>query len=333
MSNQRNTPSQSKVWLWIVLVLASLILLLNGWLSQQGEPLPARLTDYAKDVVATSLAELDSSSQTAIPAASTPSEATATPQPTYVPSPTSYAEGVADADTEMWSESDTAFDYYVLALCWQPAFCETQPQKEECVTQHAQRYDAQNFALHGLWPSLANDPQHTFNYCDVPRAVVAQDSVDWCDLPALPLSAEVWDDLTVIMPGTASCLQNHEWYKHGTCAGMSAEAYFALSHHLTALFSQTAFDDYVADHAGETVQRSALLDRFAQEFGSDHVDCLTLRCDRVEGTSLLTEIQLTLRPDIASPAAFSELFPVEDIRPDGNCPAEFRIDVVGLGNF
>jgi ribonuclease T2 len=253
------------------------------------------------------------------------------PAGTLSPTPLPYPDSLENANSAPWLDAEITFDYYVVALSWQPAFCETHPHKEECVTQSAQRYDAHNFALHGLWPS---DFEHSLDYCDVSPTIVAQDRAgDWCDLPALTLSDGVWSDLASFMPGTASCLQNHEWYKHGTCAGMSAEAYFALSNHLTGLFSQTAFDDYVADHAGEWVQRNALLDQFAREFGADTQDYLSLRCDQVEAAILLTEIQLVLRPDIAPEAAFGELFPTDDIRPRGTCPTEFKIDVVGLGNF
>jgi len=40
----------------------------------------------------------------------------------------------------------------VLALSWTAAFCETKPNKRECKNQTNKRYDAVNFALHGLWP-------------------------------------------------------------------------------------------------------------------------------------------------------------------------------------
>ena len=114
---------------------------------------------------------------------------------------------------------------------------------------------------------------------------------------------------------------------------MSAEAYYALSNHLMDLFSRTAFDDYVADNAGRTVLRNMLLDKFEDEFGPDASDYLSLRCNKVDGVSLLTEIQLTLRTDIAPDANFGAFFPTDDVHPQGSCPSQFKIDVVGLDNF
>ncbi|NBD34976.1 MAG: hypothetical protein GVY30_03130 [Chloroflexi bacterium] len=307
-------------------------------MSPRGEPLPEELTDFAEDVVATSMVELelDGEESTAEALAPTSVPPTASDSTTATATLFESAETVTSPEGEdaPWFTGVGDFDYYVLALSWQPAFCETKPGKEECVTQSVSRYDAHNFALHGLWPNLEDDPNHTFGYCDVSTSVVRQDQAsDWCALPALSLSDATASDLTVFMPGTASCLQNHEWYKHGTCAGMSAEAYFALSNHLTDLFSRTAFDDYVADHAGSVVSRNELLDVFADEFGAEAHDYLSLRCDKIEGVSLLTEIQVALRPDIPPDAGFGDLFPTEDIPPSGSCPAQFKIDLVGLDNF
>ena len=51
---------------------------------------------------------------------------------------------------------------YLLALSWEPSFCETHPKKTECKTLSANRYDASHLSLHGLWPQPRNNA-----YCDV----------------------------------------------------------------------------------------------------------------------------------------------------------------------
>ena len=48
---------------------------------------------------------------------------------------------------------------FVLALSWEPAFCETQPDVPECRSQTTGSLDARQFSLHGLWPPDV--------YCDV----------------------------------------------------------------------------------------------------------------------------------------------------------------------
>jgi len=117
---------------------------------------------------------------------------------------------------------ESNFATYILALGWEPAFCETKPDKQECVTQSADRFDADNFMLHGLWPDDGDNDYGDTSHCDLSQSVIQQDKAgDWCDLPALSLSDPVAEDLFVLMPGATSCLQNHEWYKHGTCSELT----------------------------------------------------------------------------------------------------------------
>ena len=236
---------------------------------------------------------------------------------------------VDTTSSSLWANADGNFDYYTLALSWQPTFCETNSRKPECVTQTRDRYDATNFALHGLWPNQQNDPSHSFAYCQQPESIVDQDHGDWCEMPPLSLSDTIAADLQVYMPGTASCLQNHEWYKHGVCADMSDDAYFALSNALVASFSQTEFNQTIANHIGEEVSRRDLLNQFEGEFGSGADDYLSLRCTDIDGVSTLSEIQLVLKNDLDDVSNFSHLFPTETIRPQGNCPQQFMIDDAG----
>ena len=51
---------------------------------------------------------------------------------------------------------------YLLAISWQPAFCQTRQRKSECITQTQARFDADHFTLHGLCPQPINNV-----YCDV----------------------------------------------------------------------------------------------------------------------------------------------------------------------
>ena len=47
---------------------------------------------------------------------------------------------------------------FVLAITWQPAFCEANGRKPECVFQTQTRFDGANFSLHGLWPQPSRRP-------------------------------------------------------------------------------------------------------------------------------------------------------------------------------
>jgi ribonuclease T2 len=324
---------------WIALILALLVLAANFILTQIGSDLlPDAVTDIAEGVVATSVQELRSDAPTDVPGATPTSQTKPTTAPTRVIAseldPTTQSPAPSTADDGIW-EGVVAqgFDRYVLALSWEPAFCETRPDKEECVTQSAVRFDADNFVLHGLWPDDGDRDYNDTSYCDVSQSLIQQDKAgDWCDMPALSLSDTLADDLFVLMPGATSCLHNHEWTKHGTCSELSPEAYYALSNHLTALFSQTEFNAYVADRVGTEVARSELLDQFEAEFGAGNDQYLSLQCDEVQGTSMLTELYITVKQEIDATDSFDELFPDYDVRPQGSCPRSFWIDEVGIGN-
>jgi ribonuclease I len=329
-SQNKTIPFDLKKGGALVIILALLILAANAILSDRGTPLPTDVVNLAETVVGDSLAS-DQTGTATVPSTRTPKSPTPTPKAPSTSTPVSAPSGSGDL---AWAGAEGKFDYYVLALSWQPAFCETQPTKEECETQAAGRFDATNFALHGLWPNITGDDDHTYGYCDVTQGVIEQDKAgDWCDMPQLSLSDTVWQDLTVSMPGTASCLENHEWYKHSVCAGMSPEAYFALTNALVTRFAETNFNHYVAERIGNDVARRDLLSQFDAEFGDGASDFLSLRCTKLNGISLLTEIQIVLQPDLTTLDDFAALFPDEQIPPAGNCPQTFRVDQVGLRNY
>ncbi|MBY6135952.1 ribonuclease T2 [Leisingera sp. XS_AS12] len=98
------------------------------------------------------------------------------------------------------------FDYYVLALSWSPNWCAQEGDARKADQCHP-RHD-HGWTLHGLWPQFHRGWP---SYC---RTAVA------------PPSRAMSRDMADIMgsPGLAW----HQWKKHGTCAGLSAQAYYAL---------------------------------------------------------------------------------------------------------
>ena len=60
--------------------------------------------------------------------------------------------------------------FALLAVSWQPAFCEQRPKKPECASQTANRYDATHFSLHGLWPGPRSN-----SYCNIAKFIVDTD--------------------------------------------------------------------------------------------------------------------------------------------------------------
>ncbi len=309
-----NKRSQSdKIWQWGVLILVLILMIVRFAWSQKSALQSEEVTAQVQQSPAAEIAGLP----TNVPALPQPS-----PMATSVLRPTTSAAP--------WANPPGDFDYYILALSWQPAFCEFEPGKKECSTQSDERFDAQNFVLHGLWPDQRNSgSEYSSSYCGLPAKIIQQDqSGSWCSLPDLALSTEVQEQLTTYMPGTASCLQNHEWYKHGVCTELSADAYYALANRLVELFAETEFNATIAAHTGDEMSRRGLLDLFEAEFGAGTSSFLSLRCDE-RTTGLLTEIRLAIRKDLGELNDLSQVFPDEKVQPQGNCPQKISIDAVG----
>ena len=225
------------------------------------------------------------------------------------------------------------FDYYTLALSWQPAFCESKPNKLECQSQHEGQFYAEHFTLHGLWPNVQGDKRHTYEYCQMSKSLIKQyKRKRWCNLPKLDLSKQVREQLSQFMPGYISCLQRHEWYKHGSCSGLSENDYYVVSNQLVELFSKTRFSQYVAKNVGRYVNRKVLLKQFDKEFGQGSRHYLALKCKKVRGISLLTEIRIYLKKELSIVSDFKHLFPEKRLTVRGTCPRRFKIDEVGMAN-
>ena len=99
------------------------------------------------------------------------------------------------------------FDYYVLSLSWSPNWCLREGDakgSEQCDARHDF-----GWILHGLWPQYHRG------------------FPDYCQSAKRPPSRAMTKEMADIM-GTSG-LAWHQWKKHGTCTGLEAADYFALS--------------------------------------------------------------------------------------------------------
>src|SRR5574337_793854 len=221
---------------------------------------------------------------------------------------------------------DPVAEQYVFAISWQPAFCETKPEKTECKTQEAGRFDADHFALHGLWPQ----PKGNI-FCGVSTADrVHAEQGKWDKLPEPDLSAETRARLSKAMPGTASNLQRHEFTKHGTCFPGSADLYFRVSLALLEQINTSRLRDLMATHIGATVSLEDITRGFEQSFGAGAGAALGVHCvdDQDSRRTLISEIRINLK------GALKETIKLQDVldrstRTDGNC-SKGIVDPVGL---
>jgi ribonuclease T2 len=194
------------------------------------------------------------------------------------------------------SEKHTQF---VLSLGWEPGFCESHNTKSECVSETSDRFDATHFVLHGLWPQ----PRRR-EYCNVSRDLIDQDKRgDWQALPSVDLSTETREHVAIVMPGTQSLLDRHEWLRHGTCYGSDAETYFRQALSLVDAVNSSPVQALFAGNVGREISISAIKDAFNSGFGSGAGDRIRLACKRDGSRLLITEITIGLgaRPDDNTP--------------------------------
>lgn len=213
---------------------------------------------------------------------------------------------------------------YVLALSWEPAFCEGLPDKTECRQQTAQSYDATHLSLHGLWPQPRNR-----SYCGVAAAIVARDKAhDWAALPAVTLSAATRSDLEAVMPGTRSLLERHEWIVHGTCSGVGQDAYFRRAALFAGTIDNTAANALLAARIGRHVDAGEIRAAFDTAFGEGAGDRVRIACERDGDRSLISEITIGMRGDVMGNGGIGELILASPPTSPG-CPGGI-VDPVGL---
>jgi ribonuclease T2 len=227
--------------------------------------------------------------------------------------------GTTTADTASASATPTApatkndKGFYVLALSWQPAFCESKPNKPECKTQTASRYDANHFTLHGLWPQ----PRRNV-FCGVDKATIAlDDQRQWDKLPEPKINLETKIVLDKVMPGTQSFLERHEWIKHGTCFPGDAESYFKSSVRLAGSVNTSVVQNFMAENIGKKIQTEDLRAKFDEAFGAGAGERVRVSCDK---QGRIAEITIGLKGDVGSGTDMAQLI-AASAPTDAGCPA------------
>lgn len=203
-----------------------------------------------------------------------------------------------------------SFDFYLLALTAHPAFCaDGHARKSEC-----RAGAAMPISIHGLWPESLQPGRY-------PRD---------CEGPPLDLRPDSEARLATLMPGMADGLHEHEWRKHGTCAGLEDDVYFGHTYTL-ALRVVDALGDELTTLAGDSTT-AADLRRVADDRESGMGATLTFHCRTLRDAPrehrqepYLVEIRQCLDnsgPD-GGPGSRMECASVK--RRDQGCGAGFRI--------
>ena len=155
------------------------------------------------------------------------------------------------------------FDFYLLNLSWSPEFCATHSDSPECGRNLG-------FVVHGLWPQ-DNDGDYPQNCGDAPGPATPQAHTD-------------------LIP-TASLVE-HEWRTHGTCSGLTADAYFS---EIRKAFAGVRIPPNIGSGGdADGVAPESLLARFATANPTYPPGSFALSC----GNNRLTAVEICLSKDL-----------------------------------
>ena len=152
-----------------------------------------------------------------------------------------------------------SFDYYLLNLSWSPEFCYSHQSAPECGR-------GATFVLHGLWPQNS-DGSYPQNCSDAPG-------------PANPSQySDIYPDQSLL---------EHEWRTHGTCSGLSPDAFFTTAR--AAFQSFTVPPKLAQLNAQISLAPDQILSLVTQSNPSIGASSLALSC----GNNYLTAVEVCL---------------------------------------
>lgn len=168
----------------------------------------------------------------------------------------------------------------LLCISWQNAFCEMNQQKRECRNIDLTSYATSHFTLHGLWPQ--------------PRSKVSckGETKVWLEKP-------LYQRLSQMMPGTQSGLHKHEWKKHGTCYGKSADKYFEDSLALLEQVNNSDVQTLFSRNAGNMLTKKEVMQAFDKSFGKGSGRKVRMICENGLITELRIHLEGEITPDIS----------------------------------
>jgi ribonuclease T2 len=130
------------------------------------------------------------------------------------------------------------------------------------------------------------------------------------------------------MPGVQSGLERHEWTKHGTCAGVSAETFYRRAMALLEAINGSPVRALFAERLGKRVSAREIAAAFDSGFGAGAGDRVDVSCRNDGSRTLVTELQIELEGDVMGAGTLRQLMadaPMVDARCDGGV-----VDRVGL---
>ena len=206
-------------------------------------------------------------------------------------------------------------DAYVLSISWSPGFCQTHHSKTECQNL-SNTYASSHFTLHGLWPNKSICGTK-YGFC----GDVKNKPRDFCDYPPVPnLSETMRNKLEQYIPSVkhGTCLERHEWWKHGTCSGYDVDDYYNTATSMLEKVNQSDFVlNYIRTNIGKSLSTEELYKEFDNSFGDNARNHISLMCKN----GALEEIQIQLPQKLDS--EFKTLIHESDTKVKNTCGDKF----------
>ncbi|MCO7223587.1 hypothetical protein [Pleionea sp. CnH1-48] len=213
-------------------------------------------------------------------------------------------------------------DSHSLALSWQPAFCQSRQHYKECREQQKRKAPVGGFSLHGLWPNNQQCQPYRYRYCG---QVKQKPKGNFCSYPDIQLAADIREQLAMVMPSAryGTCLERHEWWKHGTCRDKNPDDYFKLSLILLKQLNESSFTQvFMRNNLEKKVSRAQLQEALAKALKVDIDHKIRLQCKH----NNLVEMVISLPASIDPKLTLSQLVHSARKIAPGNCGHTFFID-------
>eukprot|EP01034_Spumella_vulgaris_P033243 gene33243-41016_t len=158
-------------------------------------------------------------------------------------------------------------DSYLLAMSWQPGFCEHTPRtsgKPECAAMDKGSLVVSNLTLHGLWPNK--------KACGT--------SYGNCDGKPFALKKETVALVAPWMPNFyyENSFGKYEWNKHGTCQSLDPDAYFTKAVAAVKLVNSSAIGEQILKNIGGSFNADKFFATLRSQYGEAAASRVMLVC-------------------------------------------------------
>ncbi len=192
-------------------------------------------------------------------------------------------EDVAGGKKDKFCHTANKQDSYVLAVTWQPGFCEHvhyKGEKPECNALNDGELVIDHLTLHGLWP---NRKECGTNY----------DSCQEQSGKPFSLREETVSRIAPWMPNFyySTTFGKYEWEKHGTCQSLPKDDYFNKAVSAVELVNASEIGGIIRSNIGGSFNVAAFFDKIGKKYGAQVANNMMLICTE---KNFLQEIRIKL---------------------------------------